>query len=85
MIEVIKEKIIKELAPEFLEVVNNSHLHKGHSGHDGSGNTHFKIIIKSSNLSHLGKVEAHRRINKVLDEEFNKGLHALEIKLINNV
>ena len=81
----MKERIIanlkKELHPEFLEVKNNSHLHQGHSGDDGSGETHFKIVISATGLDGLSKVQAHRKINQAVKAEFEKGLHALEIEI----
>ncbi len=74
------EKILREnLQPEFLEVRNNSHLHAGHLGDDGSGETHFAIEIAAAELKGLSAVKAHRKINSLLKGEFGKGLHALEI------
>ena len=81
----IEEKItqkLQQLKPTFLKVSNNSHLHRGHLGDNGSGQTHFKIEITSEELKDLSKIAAHRKINKLLADEFNAGLHALEIKII---
>jgi len=81
----MKERIIKllkdEFLPKFLEVKNNSNLHQGHSGDDGTGETHFEINISADCLKDLSRVSAHRKINELLKGEFNKGLHALEIKI----
>ena len=82
MKNIIEEKLITELAPEILKVTNNSHLHSGHAGDDGSGNTHFAIEIKSEKLEGLSKVNAHRMVNKILVSEFEGTLHALEIKIL---
>lgn len=78
----IEEKLSEKFCPSFLEVKNNSNLHKGHAGDDGSGETHFAITIKSQELQNLSKVAAHRKINEIIKDEFSKGLHALEIKII---
>lgn len=81
----MKERIIKvlkeNLNPKFLEVNNNSYLHKGHAGDNGTDETHFQVIVQSEMLSGLNKVSAHRKVNQLLKDEFNKGLHALEIKI----
>jgi BolA protein len=82
MKKIIEDKLQKQLAPKFLEVKNNSHLHHGHAGDDGSGNTHFSIIIESEKLRNQSKINSHRQINKILADEFKKGLHALEIKVL---
>lgn len=82
MRERIEKKLSEKLHPEILEVKNNSHLHKGHSGDDGSGETHFAISVKSDLLKDSNKIEAHRKINSLLSNEFKNGLHALEIKIL---
>jgi BolA protein len=82
----MKERIIetlkKNLQPNFLEVKNNSYLHKGHLGDNGTNETHFAIEIMAEEFVGLNKVSAHRRVNQLLKDEFNNGLHALEIKIV---
>ncbi len=78
----IERKLIEAFQPKILEVINNSKLHAGHLGDDGSGETHFAIKIASDDLINLSRVNAHRKINKSLEEEFKKGLHALEVEVI---
>ncbi len=80
--ERIFEKINKELNPEFLEVENNSSLHKNHLGDDGSGETHYLVKVKSQKFQNISRIESHKIINEILKNEFQKGLHALEIKII---
>lgn len=76
------EKTLQEnLKPKFLEVKNNSHLHAGHAGDNGTNETHFEVRIEAEELRELNKVNAHRKINQLLKGEFEKGLHALEIKI----
>lgn len=85
MKEIIENKLIKEFAPSFLEVVNNSHLHSNHfTPYDPNhlNQTHFLIKISSSKFSNLSKIVIHRYINNLLKEEFKNGLHALEIKIL---
>lgn len=77
------EKILTEnLQPEFLEVKNNSHLHAGHLGDNGTNETHFAIEIAADDLKGVSAVNAHRKINSLLKDEFVKGLHALEIQIV---
>lgn len=78
----IEKELQEKLNPEFLEVTNNSHLHQGHLGDDGSGNTHFLIRISSQNFKSQSRIQIHRQINKILESFFEKGLHALEIKVL---
>jgi BolA protein len=78
----IEKKLNEALKPKFLEVENNSAMHHGHLGDDGSGETHFAIIIESEELKKLNKVQAHRKVNELVKHEFRNGMHALEIKII---
>jgi BolA protein len=81
MKERIEKKIRENLVVNFLEVKNNSYLHRGHLSDDGSGESHFSIIIESEDLQKIAKVQAHRKINQLLKDEFVNGMHALEIKI----
>ena len=83
----MKERIINQLQQNLtidsLNVINESYLHQGHLGDDGSGETHFKIEIKAKELEGERLVNAHRKINALLKEEFEKnGLHALSIQVL---
>lgn len=81
MKDIIREKIEKALAPEILEVINESHLHKGHAGDDGSGESHFKLKVVSSAFVGKTKIECHRMINQILSEELKTRIHALSLDL----
>ena len=83
----MKERIINRLKESLtvysIEVINESYLHKGHLGDDGSGETHFKVEVKAKELEGESLVNSHRKIKVLLKEEFEKnGLHSLSIKII---
>ena len=63
-------------------VKDNSNLHKGHNNFDGTGETHIFIQINKNSKLKLSRLEIHRKINFLLREEFENGLHSLEIKII---
>jgi BolA protein len=79
-----KERITRTLTEAFrpvsLEVVDESHLHKGHIGHRPEGETHYRVKITAEAFRGKGRVEIHRQINASLAEEFARGLHALAIE-----
>ena len=81
-----KKRIFDTLSNYFVEtkikVIDNSIEHSGHNNFDGSQETHFKVIIENKNLKISSRLEIHRKINLLLKDEFKKGLHALEIKLL---
>ena len=77
----IYKKLQGALQPESLKVVNQSHLHAGHAGDDGSGESHFKIEIGSETLNAMGYVAREREVHKILAEEIPL-IHALGLKFI---
>ncbi len=77
----ISQILNQNLQPISLEVKNNSYLHKGHLGDDGTMETHFEILIECHNLKALGRIKSHQKIMQLLKPEFAQGLHALEIKI----
>ena len=77
----IKEKINNKLNPENIVLIDNSSLHSKHKFYD-SNKFHLKIIIKSSKLKSMNKIEAHKKIFSILKEEMKNKIHALEIEII---
>jgi stress-induced morphogen len=76
----ICKKIKKEIAIEDIEIVDNSHKHKGHRYYS-SEKFHLKLKIRSSYLSSLSRVNGQKKIMKILREEFKTKIHALEISI----
>lgn len=75
----IERKIAEALAPDRLDVVDESHLHAGHAGAPAGGDSHFRVTIVSRAFDGLSRVERQRRVNALLAEEFAAGLHALSL------
>ena len=78
----IKEKLLKNLGLKYVDVLNNSNLHKNHAASPNSGNSHFKIIIYDKDLTKLPRVQSHQKIYDCLSVEMRSFIHALEIELI---
>ena len=69
------------LAPERLEVINESHQHAGHQeSFDGTGETHMRVRIVSEKFSKMSRLERHRAVNALLKPELEAGLHALAVE-----
>lgn len=77
----MEKKLHKALDIQSLEIINESHLHKGHAGDDGSGDSHFSIHIAAGDFSGLTTLNCHKLIYKILSDEM-KSIHALSIKVI---
>jgi BolA protein len=77
----IEKKIENKLNPVSLEIINESHLHAGHQeSFDGSGETHLRIKIVTEAFEGMSRVDRHRAINALIDDEIAAGLHAIAIE-----
>lgn len=65
--------------PEKLEVINESHLHAGHAGDDGSGESHFRLDVVSAVFEGKSRVERQRMVYQALSE-LMPHIHALAMK-----
>jgi len=78
----IKKILKKHLLGFNINIVNNSDLHIGHNNFDGNGETHIMVTLKRNTNLKVNRLEIHKKINNLLKDEFNTGLHSLEIKII---
>ena len=76
----VKEKINKKINPENIILIDNSNLHKKHKFFD-LNKFHFKIIIESSTLKKMNKIDAHKKIFSILKKGMENKIHALEIEI----
>ncbi len=77
----IKKAIEDSFSPEHFQLVNESHKHKGHAGDDGSGQTHFQLLVVSRKFENCNRVQRQRMVNEALAVCFEEGLHALSMTL----
>ena len=78
---IILDKIKQNIVCENVEVNNKSHLHQHHAQSPKNNNSHFEVIISSSELKKLKIVDAHKKIYIILNEEMKNIIHSLEIKI----
>ena len=80
-----KKRITKILHHNFsnwsIEVKDQSFLHRGHNNFSGKDETHFIVTLQSEKIKNFNRLLIHKKINKLLRDEFLNGLHALEIKI----
>ena len=79
-LEEVKAKINNKLSPEHILLIDNSYLHTKHKSFDSS-KFHLKLIIKSEKLKNMKKIDAHKVIYSILNDEMKNKIHALEIKI----
>jgi BolA protein len=79
MQERIVVRLTAGLAPQRLDIVDESDRHAGHSGARPGGGTHYRVRIVSERFAGLNRVRRHRLVYELLPAEFADGLHALAL------
>lgn len=76
----IERLLTAAFAPTRLEVINDSARHHGHSGDDGSGESHFTLEIESAAFVGVSRLERQRMVNRALGDIPGQRVHALAIR-----
>lgn len=72
----IRIKLTDAFKPECLEVHNESHMHAVPPGSE----SHFRVLVVSSQFEGLPLIKCHRLVNEALKEELRSCVHALAIQ-----
>lgn len=77
-VERIRAALTAALAPQHLEIRDDSHRHAGHAGaRDGRG--HFHVGVVSDAFAGLGALARHRAVFAALGDMMQTDIHALSI------
>jgi BolA family transcriptional regulator, general stress-responsive regulator len=72
--------LIAAFAPTRLVITNDSASHSGHSGDNGTGESHFTVEIEAAAFAGQSRVNRQRIVNKALGDLPGQRIHALAIK-----
>lgn len=76
---IISSKLTKEFEPDILSIIDESKKHVGHNPEAAKGGTHFRVKIVSKKFQGMPKLQRHRWVYTVLDNEMKNGVHALSL------
>ena len=68
----IESKLQQAFVPSYLEVINESHMHRVAPGAE----SHFKVVLVSEQFVGQRPLARHRAVNSVLAAELSDGIHA---------
>lgn len=68
------------LMPSHMELINDSAKHHGHAGDDGSGESHFTLIIEVPGFAGQSRVARQRAVYAALGDMMRERVHALAIR-----
>ncbi|WP_066653755.1 MULTISPECIES: BolA family protein [Sphingomonas] len=76
----IAARLNRALAPSHLDVINDSAHHAGHMGDDGSGESHFTVVVESAAFAGQSRLARQRLVNSALGDLMAGTVHALAIR-----
>lgn len=76
----IERRLRAALNPTRLAVINDSDKHRGHAGHDGSGESHFTVEIEAEQFAGMTRLARQRAVNAALGDLMKERVHALAIR-----
>ena len=77
----IEAALRAEFTPQVLDVVNESHMHAGHAGDDGTGETHYAVRIQSAAFEGLSRIARHRAVHAAIGKDLMVQIHALSLDI----
>lgn len=69
-------KLTEAFTPLHLELVNESPAH----GLPESAEKHFRVVLVSSKMEGLARIDRHRAVNDLLAAELREHIHALSVQ-----
>ena len=76
----IAARLTAALSPSKLDVINDSAKHRGHMGDDGSGESHFTVVIESASFAGQSRLARQRMVNHALGDIMVERVHAMAIR-----
>lgn len=80
MAQEIERLLEQRFSPTRLEVINDSAAHSGHAGDDGSGESHFTIVIETQEFAAMNRLARQRAVIAALGDIVGERVHAVAIK-----
>ena len=78
LIQNIKTKLFENSNIEDVIIEDKTYLHVKHSSHE-KNKFHIKLTIYSEELKKINKIEATKRINRILAVEIRDYIHSIQI------
>ena len=80
-IDEIKFKLGQNFVVQELEVFDESEQHRGHSGFQEGGESHFRVRLITESFKGKNRLTRHRAVHAALGQELLNAIHALALEL----
>lgn len=78
--EEMSQLLTEAFSPSQLEIINDSASHAGHAGDDGSGESHFTVVIEAAAFARMTRLARQRAVIAALGDIVGERVHAVAIK-----
>jgi len=78
--EEMRGLLTEAFTPTNLEIINDSAHHAGHAGDDGSGESHFTLVIEAQVFASMNRLARQRAVIAALGDIVGDRVHAVAIK-----
>lgn len=79
--EQITARLTEAFDPEYLDVVDESEMHRGHSGFQEGGESHFRVKLVAASLAGKTRIANHRAVHSAIGKQLMGEIHALALDL----
>jgi BolA protein len=79
--EEMEDRLQAAFSPLSLEIIDESEEHRGHSGYQEGGESHWRISMQSRVFADQTRIERHRSVHKALGQDIVGRIHALALNL----
>lgn len=76
----MRQLLTAAFEPATLDIINDSASHSGHMGDDGTGESHFTVVIESAKFAGVSRLQRQRMVNAALGDIPGGRVHAIAIK-----
>jgi BolA family transcriptional regulator, general stress-responsive regulator len=77
----IETRLSAAFAPYDLQVEDDSESHRGHSGWQDGGQTHFNVRIRAAAFQPMTRLQRHRAVHAALGADLVGRIHALALDI----
>ncbi|MEO0991061.1 MAG: BolA family protein [Pseudomonadota bacterium] len=81
VVQEIEDSLRAVFQPDRLEVLDESHQHKGHAGAPPGGESHFRVRISALEFTKMSRIERHRAVHSALGPDLLGRIHALALEI----
>ena len=77
----IRTNLEAAFSPSHLEITDESEQHRGHSGFQEGGQSHFRVAIRADPFANMSRLARHRAVHDAIGKDILGRIHALALEI----